>query len=118
MAVNIDKAGGDNEATGVENVSCLDVLELTNRAHPAGLDADVSKETRATRPIHHSAVADDDVKHWPQVRPARSPAPSKRRPRGYCARCGQWSARSRWADHGARRRRVRWCSAGREPASG
>src|SRR3981189_3377387 len=67
MAVNIDKAGRDNQATGVENVSCLDVLELTNRAHAAGLDADVSKETRATRPIHHRAVADDDVKHWPHV---------------------------------------------------
>ena len=68
LSLNVDEAGGDRQAGGVDLLRRALSLEVADPVDAFALDADVRATRRRAGSVDHAAAADDEV----VLRPARS----------------------------------------------
>ena len=61
MGVDVDEAGADHLAGGVDHVGCLRRREVANGGDTAVADADVGALGRSTGAVYYHAAAENDV---------------------------------------------------------
>ena len=93
MAVQIDKAGRDDQILGIENFRALGTLrELAvrrNRGDAISIEQDVARRIRAARGIEHASIANQqhEKNPFPEARPRRRRSSGRATP---CERPVRW----------------------------
>jgi len=63
MIVDVDEAGGNNSAGGIDNLARVGGVEIAEGSDPVPVDADVGATTRGPGAVDDFTVANYDVKH-------------------------------------------------------